>query len=72
MNLPDLDQLKKIIELCRKTGVKTFTCGEMTVTLSDYAPQSKYKRRQMQQDEIPSDVPSDAELLMWSAPSNPE
>lgn len=41
MTLPDLKELQKLIQLCRKTGIKTVKLGELELTLADEAPVSK-------------------------------
>lgn len=85
MDFPDLKQLKKISDACRKAGIKVFECSDFKITLTDLPPPpSAYKRSKAQksgkptdkdfiQGDIASDTPSPEELLYWSAggpPSN--
>lgn len=83
MQLPDLKQLKRLSDACRKAGVKTFECADFKITLTDsLPPPSAYKRakaakageKPMQefiQGEIDTDSPSAEELLYWSAGGPP-
>lgn len=69
MNIPDLKQLDKLVQLCRKRGVKVIKIDNMELTLSDEAP-TKSKKKQ----ELPAGTPSifesdsltDEQLLQWS------
>lgn len=73
MQLPDLKELDRVLALCRKRGVKIFTIGEISITLTDEIPQSNYKRQQETKPlEDDYQEPTPEELLMWSAlPTGP-
>ena len=77
MELPNLKELKKIIDLCRKQGIKIFELGELRITLSDAAlatPVSRARKSILSQDpnlpktsiqsnNVPDSMPSEDELL---------
>lgn len=78
MNLPDLKQLTKLINLCRKLGIVHVKLGDAEFSLSDSAPSKKTRSRkankttatsttEAEDDEINTDSLSDEELLLWSA-----
>lgn len=83
MTLPELKQLDKIIQLCRKRGVKTIKIDNVELTLSEDAPQTNYKRRKASKDEKdtensllddtlePAQLTED-QLLFWSSGVNQE
>ena len=83
MDLPDIKQLKKISDACRKAGIKVFECENFKITLTDTPPPpSAYKRQkalktgkaaptEFVQGEVQTDMPSPEELLYWSAGGPP-
>ncbi len=79
MNLPDLEQLDKVIALCRKRGVRVIKIDNVEITLSEEAPpkQTRKSKKQQVEDSTPdaefdSDLPSDLELLFASCGGVPE
>lgn len=76
MNLPDLKQLNKLIQLCRKQGVKVIKIDNMELTLSDDLPTKPGKKQVAQQPQAPSifesDSLTDEQLLDWSLMSVPK
>lgn len=76
MTLPDLKELDKLIQLCRKRGIKTVKMGELELTLSEEAP-AKPSRKAAKNGFTASvesasgepevfDALSDEEKLFWS------
>lgn len=49
MPLPDIKDLAKVIDLCRKKGVKTFTVGDISFELGEMP--EKTPRHSSQEDE---------------------
>lgn len=45
MTFPKAKDLKKLAEICRKAGIKSFKNAELEFTLSEEAPISNYKKR---------------------------
>lgn len=45
MQLPDLKELTKLIDLCRKKGVSSLTVEGISLTLTAELPASNYKKR---------------------------
>lgn len=76
MNLPDLKQLNKLIQLCRKQGVKVIKIDNMELTLSDDLPTKPGKKQLAPQPQTPSifesDSLTDEQLLDWSLMSVPK
>lgn len=79
MELPNLKELNKIINLCRKTGVKVFELGELRITLTDAEPSkrtrvthSTVQKGSIQANSVPDSMPSDEELLYMSAGGPPD
>lgn len=86
MNLPDLKALDKLIQLCRKRGIKTVKMGELELTLSEDAPEKQTRKpakngftasvESDSGDPEVFDALSDQEKLFWSAgagiPSAPD
>jgi hypothetical protein len=72
MNLKEFEQL---IKTCRKYGVTSATVDGVSLTLSDEAPKSNYKKKSeepatevaLEPDEVDFDSLSDEEKLFWSA-----
>lgn len=56
MELPDIEQLGKVIELCRKKGVRVFSLGQLRLELGD-EPVKRNKAQKNEQviDKDPSD-----------------
>ena len=73
MELPNLKELKSLIALCRKTGVKVVKVGNLELTLADHAP-TAHKRGKPPSNE-PSEaseaIPSAEEMLFWSTQDVP-
>jgi len=71
VNLPNLSELSKIIDLCRKKGVESIKIDNVELTLSREAPPSKYKRKtEAASDFVTIEQPySEEDALFWSAPS---
>lgn len=76
MQLPDLKQLDKLVQLCRKRGVKVIRLGEMELTLSDEAPTKSSKKSQEATAQSPSIFETDSlteqQLLEWSVMQVPD
>lgn len=79
MDFPNLKDLNKIINLCRKTGVKVFELGELRITLTDEPParrtvvkSSTAQKGSVQSNNVPDSLPSDEELLFMSAGGPPD
>lgn len=75
MSLPDAKTLKKLVDTCRKVGIKHFKSAEFEFTLTDEPPVSKYKKKQAEQevstsfadDEFKGEALNEEQLLFWSA-----
>lgn len=80
MDFPNVKDLKKIVALCRQTGIKTFELGELRITLTETAPaprtRSKYTdntlKTSVQKDTVPDSMPSEEELLFASCGGPPD
>lgn len=85
MQLPDLKDLEKVIDLCRRKGVGSITIGEVKLELKDEAPPTKYQKRKERQaiehdsanplENFPNRVLTEEELVYYSSgglPPNPE
>lgn len=74
----DLKQLKKIIDLCRKSGIKTFKGDGFEFELSDSIPAKKHSKKAKKEESVQSTLPSDFndptadELMFWSATQMPQ
>lgn len=70
MAFPDVKQLDKIIQLCRKRGVKSIKIDNVELTLSESEPvrhkASAKKASADPSESFESDSPTDDELLFWS------
>lgn len=56
MNLPDVKDLAKVIDLCQKKGVKVFQMGELRLELGEI-PQKPRAHSRNEESEIPdSDI----------------
>jgi len=78
MEMPDLKALKKLADMCRKAGIKSFKCESFEFTLIEDAPVSSYKANKVaktqaqstydaQAAKFESDSPTESELLFWSS-----
>lgn len=70
MSLPDLKALKKLADACRKSGIKHYKSADMEFTLTDYAPESNYKKKQAAsepQELAPEETLTQDQLLFWSS-----
>lgn len=78
MSLPDAKALKKLAKACRDAGIKQFKNAEFEFTLSDDAPISNYKKKQVNTTGMaPETSPIDSnfkgealteeQLLFWSS-----
>jgi hypothetical protein len=83
MQLPNLTDLSKVIDLCRKKGVSSITIGELKLEIREEAPQSGYKRRKESHEEIEADATnpydnfpsgelSPEQLIYYSSGGTPE
>lgn len=72
--LPDLKALKKLADMCRKCGIKSFKSGAFEFTLSEDVPVSNYKKSK-ENNQVPlsmpntsfqSDTLTEDELMFWS------
>jgi len=81
MNLPDLKDLEKVIDLCRKKGVGSITIGEIKLELREEAPPSNYKKRKANAQEpdpvdpysnFPAGTLTEEQLMYYSAGGIPE
>ena len=58
MDLPDIKDLGKVIDLCRKKGVKTFQIGELKFELGeDPAPRRTFTSNETEKPEIDPNDP---------------
>ena len=80
MDLPDLKDLRKVIALCRSTGVRIIKIDNIEITLSDDAPPTKPRGKAAKAAQgtskypdvkFESGGPTEEELLFWSSPSEP-
>lgn len=65
------DDLKKIIELCRKSGVKTLKHGEFSIELAPEAlfPESDYKKKKKDEamkESQPDPIAEAEKVMFWS------
>lgn len=75
MNFPNVKQLKKLADACRKAGIKHFKSSEFEFSLTDELPESPKARKQaafQKQEEIANSGLSEEELLFWSTPDFPD
>lgn len=69
MNKIDTKHLKKLTELCRRCGIKSFKTPEFEFTLTESTPQPKRSRRSevsTQSETVESDNLTDEQLLFYS------
>ena len=75
MSLPNPKELKKLIALCRKTGIKSFKNADFEFTLTDSEPVVKKNTTVrnntsfVQQDDFETDSLTNDQMLFWSADS---
>jgi len=83
IQLPDLKDLEKVIDLCRKKGVSSITLGEMRLEIREEAPPSAYKKRKQNQEfneidpinpyaNFPSTELTPEQLMFYSSGGLPE
>lgn len=71
----DLKELKRIVSFLRKSGVTKYSENGLTLELGpEVVPKysSKHKSKEIDESLIPTDTPTDEELLFWSAGGAPE
>lgn len=71
----DLKELKLLVKYLRKEGITEFKSGDLEFKLGH--PMSTRKRKEKvdvseQVNEIPTNMPSQEELLFWSATGGPD
>lgn len=78
MDTLDPKFLKKLVDTCRKTGIKTFKGYGIEFTLSEATPVSTYKKNKKSQtnsdtssNNILTEGLSEEELLFWSTGTAP-
>jgi hypothetical protein len=73
MKLEKLKDLKDVIALCRKTGVKSIEIDGVKLELNEVAPNRKSRTtvESSEVDEITSDTPTEEQMLFWSAQDVP-
>jgi len=64
-------ELKKLAAACRKAGIKSYSSGDFSFTLTDDAPEpirrGKATTGEASEPEKPeSDTPTDEQILFWS------
>lgn len=72
-------ELKALADACRKAGIKHFKNSDLEFTLTDEAPQSKYKAKKASKSDsvasgnldVESDMLSQEDLLFWSTVAVP-
>jgi hypothetical protein len=74
--IENLETLKKIIEICRKTGVRSLKDGEFQIELASEAllPESEYQKKKKEKEmkeSIPDPIAEAEKVMMWSV-SSPE
>lgn len=73
MAFPNAKEIKKLADLCRKSGIASFKCPEFEFTLTLDAPESTYKKKKQKAAEsipdtpIETDLLSEEALLFWSS-----
>jgi hypothetical protein len=63
----DLKQLKDLLKVLRDKGVLEFEANGIKVKLADEAPESRYKKRQGEIEELVEQELTEEELLYYSA-----
>lgn len=58
MNLPDVSDLAKVIDLCQKKGVKVFQMGELRLELGEI-PQKKRAAARQEEEQVDEIDPND-------------
>lgn len=70
-----LDQISKIIDLCRKKGVESLQIDGLSLKLTSEAPESAYKQKLKSKEmEAVKDPIGESEVnaLFWSTPNTAE
>lgn len=73
MALPNVKEIKKIADSCRKAGISSFKCADFEFTLTPEAPVSNYKKKASNYKETPDNSEpdtgglSDEDILFWSS-----
>ena len=71
--IKNLNDLSKIIDLCRKKGVESIEIQGIKLSLRDEAPKSNYKKKQVEAGDPVIETPfSDEDALYWSSAGIPE
>lgn len=67
MDFPDIKQLKKLADACRKAGIKSFKSPQFEFTLSDELPEPKKQQMlPLTEEKGGFPEPSEEELMFWS------
>jgi hypothetical protein len=73
--IKDLSDLKELVALCRKAGVREIKLGDVSLVLGEAPPPRRYERKAKNasapDDPLMPDMPSDEELINWSAQPHP-
>lgn len=81
IKIPDLKDLERVIELCRKKGVSSITLGDVRLEIREEAPKSNYKKRKENELEhnpidpyanFPTDNLTEEQLMFYSSGGLPE
>lgn len=72
MKIETLEDFKKIIEICRRTGVKSLKDGDFSFELSPEAlfPESTYKKNKKDKeikDSQPDPIAEAEKVMFWSS-----
>lgn len=65
--IKNLNDLSKIIDLCRRKGVESIEIQGIKLTLRSELPPSNYKRKKEDTPEIESDPMNEDQALFWSS-----
>lgn len=73
MKLESIKDLKDVIALCRKTGVKSIEIDGVKLELNESVPvrKSRTESASSESDEIQSDSPTEEQMLFWSTQDVP-
>lgn len=65
--IKDLAELKRLLALCRKQGVKEIKFGETSIVFGDAPTRKQGEVADDEGEEIPSDEPTPEQLMFFSA-----